>query len=61
MRLEAIALGDLCVNPDVRIMAKLENEVAINDINEILNVCDAVMVPRGQLGLLLPVEKISWI
>ena len=30
---EANQLGELCINPDVRIMAKLENEDAINDIN----------------------------
>jgi len=40
-------MGKECVNPDVRIMAKLENEAAINDINKILDVCDAVLVPRG--------------
>ena len=42
-------------------MAKLENEDAINDLNKILEVADAIMVPRGQLGILLPIEKISWI
>ena len=48
MQQEAEQLGDeLCKNPDVRIMAKLENEDAINDINQILEVCDAILVPRG--------------
>ena len=42
-------------------MAKLENEDAINDLNKILEVADAIMVPRGQLGTVLPIEKISWI
>ena len=61
MQQEAELLGELCKNPDVRIMAKLENEDAINDINQILDVCDAILVPRGQLGTVLPIEKISWI
>ena len=48
MQQEAEQLGDeLCKNPDVRIMAKLENEDAFNDINQILEVCDAILVPRG--------------
>ena len=48
MQQEAEQLGDEpCKNPDVRIMAKLENEDAINDINQILEVCDAILVPRG--------------
>lgn len=58
---EAEALGPLAINKDVRIMAKLENEDAINDLNKILEVSDAIMVPRGQLGTVLPIEKISWI
>ena len=33
MQQEAKQLGELCINPDVRLMAKLENEDAINDIN----------------------------
>jgi len=44
---EAAALGPLAINKDVRIMAKLENEDAINDLNKILEVSDAIMVPRG--------------
>ena len=44
---EAENLGPLATNKDVRIMAKLENEDAINDINKILEVADAIMVPRG--------------
>ena len=31
---EAEALGELAINKDVRIMAKLENEDAINDLNK---------------------------
>ena len=46
---------------EVKVVAKLENEEAIKDIEEILNIADAIMVPRGVLGTVLPIEKISWI
>jgi pyruvate kinase len=46
---------------EVKIVAKLENDEAIKDIEEILNVADAIMIPRGVLGTVLPIEKISWI
>jgi pyruvate kinase len=46
---------------EVKVIAKLENEEAIKDIEEILNVADAIMIPRGVLGTVLPIEKISWI
>ena len=50
----------LSVN-ELKIIAKLENEEAIQDIEEILNVADAILIPRGVLGTVLPIEKISWI
>ncbi len=46
---------------EIKIIAKLENEDAIKDIEEILNVADAILIPRGVLGTVLPIEKISWI
>ena len=46
---------------DVKIVAKLENEQAIKDIQGILTHADAVFIPRGVLGTVLPIEKISWI
>ena len=46
---------------EVKVMAKLENEEAIKDIEEILNLADAILIPRGVLGTVLPIEKISWI
>jgi pyruvate kinase len=46
---------------EVKIIAKIENEEAIKEIEEILNVADAILIPRGVLGTVLPIEKISWI
>lgn len=45
---ESKALGpEKAINPHVRIMAKLENEEAIKDLNKILEISDAILVPRG--------------
>jgi pyruvate kinase len=46
---------------EVKVIAKLENEEAIKDIEELLNIADAILIPRGVLGTVLPIEKISWI
>jgi pyruvate kinase len=46
---------------EVKIIAKLENEAAIKDIEGILEVADCILIPRGILGTVLPIEKISWI
>ena len=46
---------------EVKIIAKLENEDAIKDIEGILAVADCILIPRGVLGTVLPIEKISWI
>ena len=46
---------------EVKIIAKLENEEAIKDIEGILEIADCILIPRGVLGTVLPIEKISWI
>lgn len=44
-----------------KIIAKLENEEAIKNLEGILEKSDVIMVARGMLGTILPIEKISWI
>src|SRR3954470_19337930 len=44
--------------PGVSIIAKLERPLALDHLEEILNVCDAVMVARGDLGLEMPLERV---
>lgn len=44
--------------PDVPIIAKLERPEAMDHLDEILDVADAVMVARGDLGLELPLERV---
>ncbi|CDW77623.1 pyruvate kinase [Stylonychia lemnae] len=54
-------IPDYKQDQNVKIIAKLENENAIIDIEGILEVADCIMIPRGVLGTVLPIEKISWI
>jgi pyruvate kinase len=44
--------------PDVPIVAKLERPEAIEHLDEILKVSDAVMVARGDLGIEVPLERV---
>lgn len=44
-------------NPPM-IVAKIETERALLDIENIINVCDAVMVARGDLGLSMPLSRL---
>ena len=41
-----------------RIVAKIETRAAIDDIQEILRVSDAIMVARGDLGVEIPFEEV---
>ena len=45
-------------SPDVPVVAKLERPQALEDLDGILNSCDAVMVARGDLGLEMPLERV---
>jgi pyruvate kinase len=55
-RAREIAIHDH--RPGVPIIAKLERPEAIEHLDEILDVADAVMVARGDLGLELPLERV---
>ena len=44
--------------PDVPIVAKLERPEAIDHLDDILKVSDAVMVARGDLGIEVPLERV---
>ncbi len=43
---------------EVPLVAKLERPQALEHLDEILKVCDAVMVARGDLGLEMPLERV---
>lgn len=43
---------------DIRLIAKIERKVALDNIESILDEADGVMVARGDLGLELPLEQV---
>ncbi|MGK7310741.1 MAG: pyruvate kinase [Candidatus Longimicrobiales bacterium M2_2A_002] len=54
---DIVGLREL-IPDDLLIVAKIEKDVAVERIEEILDVTDAVMVARGDLGVELPFEQV---
>ena len=49
------------VRPETGILAKIEKPAAVKDIDAILDVSDAIMVARGDLGVEMPFEAVPGI
>jgi len=57
-RAEDLAELRRLVPPDLKLVAKIEKATALEDLERILDACDAVMVARGDLGVELPFEEV---
>ena len=44
--------------PKCKIVAKIENREAINNIDSIIKVCDGIMIARGDMGVSLPIYEV---
>lgn len=51
-------LVDLCQKPEVLIIAKIENKEGVQNFDSIVQVADAIMIARGDLGVQLPLSQV---
>ncbi len=58
---DVLAASDILIglkNDHIGIISKIENEDAVNNLDEIIRVSDGLMVARGDLGVDIPLERV---
>lgn len=47
------------LNSDIEVIAKIETSQALQNLDDIIRISDAVLVARGDLGVELPIERVA--
>lgn len=55
---DILAVKEIIKDTNIQIISKIENDEAIDNIDEIIDVSDGIMVARGDLGVELPMQRI---
>jgi pyruvate kinase len=55
---DIVSVRTVLSRSDVMMMAKIETSEGIENLDEIIEVSDAIMVARGDLGVRLPIEEV---
>jgi len=61
---DVLDVNDLLINmgdDHIGLIAKIENQLAVDDIDNIIKVCDGIIISRGDLGVEIPIERIPGI
>lgn len=43
---------------DIKVMAKIEDEQGVKNLDDILDICDGIIIARGDMGVEMPYEKV---